>query len=267
MTITGVIVDNRAQRALLERIAKADSAKALVVSINSPGGITAGSEALYEALRKVAEKKPVVARMGTLATSGGYIAALGADHVVARKNTITGSIGVVFQWPDVSKLLDTVGVKYDTVKSAPLKAEPSPFTPASEEVREAIRSLVTDSYEWFIGLVAERCGIDRAEARRLGNGRVYSGNQALKVKLVDAIGGDEAVRGWLAENHDIPKDLPLRDWKSESILSGANIARSAIAAVARAVGLEGLAADIAGGAAIGDLDGLVSLWHPSMFEE
>ena len=104
--ITGLITGDRKTLDLINRIEKNDNIRALILSIDSPGGTTAGSEELFNAVRKVAAKKPVVADLGTLAASGGYIAAISADHIVARRNTLTGSIGVIFQWANVTRLLD-----------------------------------------------------------------------------------------------------------------------------------------------------------------
>ena len=127
--------------------------KGVILSIDSPGGTTAGGEATFEAVRKVAADKPVVAQVGTLAASAGYMIASAADHIVARQSSIVGSIGVLVQFPDVTGLMDKIGVKLEEVKSSPLKAEPSPFNPTTDEERAMIRSMIMDSYEWFVGLV------------------------------------------------------------------------------------------------------------------
>ncbi len=266
--LTGVIVDNREQIELLDRVARSRSARALIVSIDSPGGTTAGSEALYEALRRVAEDKPVVAQMGTLATSGGYAAALGADHIVARRNTITGSIGVLVQWADISELMTSIGVEFESEKSSPLKASPNPFEPATEEARQALRSLVLDSYDWFVELVAERRGLASQEARSVGDGRIMTGRQALDAGLVDELGGEEEARDWLAAEHGIDRDLPVRQWSTSSGLSSYAFAGSA-GWLARALGLETVARSFERSLALSGagLDGLVSVWHPQTIEE
>ncbi|MCB1490458.1 MAG: S49 family peptidase, partial [Rhodobiaceae bacterium] len=128
VNIHGIITDNREQQKLLRDIADNKRAKALILDIDSPGGTTTGAEALFEAIRAVADKKPVVASLGTVAASGGYIAAIGADHIVARGNTLAGSIGVIIQWPNATELLGKVGVAVKSVKSSPIKAEPTPYT-------------------------------------------------------------------------------------------------------------------------------------------
>ena len=146
-------------------------------------------ERLYEELRRVAEKKPVVAVVGTVAASGAYIAALAADTIVARGNSLVGSIGVLFQYPNVSKLLNNWGVEVETIKSSPLKAAPNGLEPTSPEAREAVASLVADSYAWFKNLVRERRNLDEAELAKVSDGRVFTARQGVPLKLVDLIGG------------------------------------------------------------------------------
>lgn len=267
VTISGLISDDREQQELLDKIVKSDEVKAVVLHINSPGGTTAGSEALFAAIRRVAADKPVVAVLGTVAASGGYIAALASDHIVARGNTLTGSIGVIFQWAEVSDLMQKLGVKMEEVKSGVLKAEPSPFKQMPEEARIVTEAMVRDSYDWFVGLVAERRPFDEARARELSDGRVYTGRQALDVKLVDAIGGERTALAWLQETKGIDTDLEVVDWTKSSI---ENLSWSAKATVwiLHAMGLSGLAETLALtqktlGTEILSLDGLVSVWHPA----
>src|SRR5262249_29488743 len=132
VSLEGLITEDRAQLKLLQSIADSKQVAGVIVFINSPGGTTTGGEALVAGVRNVAKGKPVVAQFGTLATSAAYIAGLASDYVVARGNTITGSVGVIFQWAEVSQLLDKLGVKMNEVKSGPLKANPSPFQPLDE---------------------------------------------------------------------------------------------------------------------------------------
>jgi protease-4 len=209
--VLGPIFDDHDRDATLRALARDDSVAAVVLRIDSPGGTVAGSEALYEALRVVAEAKPTVAVMGEAAASGGYVAALAADHIIARGATITGSIGVIAEFPNAEGLLETLGVGVERVASAPLKAEPSPFRAPTPEAIEAQRLLIADSYAWFLGLVADRRGLTLDEARRLGDGRVYTGRQARDNGLIDAIGGEPEARAWLAENHGVPPSLGVRD--------------------------------------------------------
>jgi len=267
VTISGLISDDREQQELLDKIVESSEVKAVVLHINSPGGTTAGSEALFAAIRRVAADKPVVAVLGTVAASGGYIAALASDHIVARGNTLTGSIGVIFQWAEVSELLDKVGVKMEEVKSGPLKAEPSPFKKMPEEARALTEAMVRDSYDWFVGLVAERRPFGEAKARELSDGRVYTGRQALDAKLVDAIGGERTALAWLRETKGIDADLEVVDWTKSSI-ENLSWADTAAVLILRGLGLSELAESVlltrkTLGTEILSLDGLVSVWHPA----
>jgi protease-4 len=220
VTLDGFITDNRDRDKLLEKIAESDAVKAVIVSIDSTGGVTAGGEALYESLRRLAEAKPTVAQVNTFAASAAYMAAIATDHIVARRTSITGSIGVLFQYPEVSELMKTIGVRVEEVKSAPLKAEPSPFRPASPEATAVIAGVVSDTYNWFVDIVAERRGMARGTALELADGRIFTGRQALASRLVDAIGGEEEAIAWLARERAVDPDLPVKDWDVERLGSG-----------------------------------------------
>lgn len=264
--IEGLIVEDRKTLKMIEKIGKSDAVKGVVISINSPGGSTTGGEALYEALRALAEKKPLVAEMRTIGTSAGYMVALSADHIVARYNTITGSIGVLFQFGNIQKLLDTVGVEMEAVKSAPLKAEPDFYSQTSPEARAMLQSLVKDSYDWFVGLVADRRSLEPAKARTLADGRILTGHEALSEQLVDAIGGENTAIDWLENEKGVKKDLPVVTWSTNENLEelpftsrvsrefGKGIGSALLDPINDAKGLipRGLT-----------LDGLVSVWQAS----
>jgi protease-4 len=267
VAIEGTITDDREQIAMLKKIREAGNVEALLVFVNSPGGTTTGGESLYLALRDVAEKKPVVAQFGTVAASAGYIVGLGTDHIVARGNTITGSVGVLAQWPEVSEMLGKLGVKFNEVKSGELKAAPNPFEPASEGARKVMQETIDDGFRWFLSLVQDRRGINPQDVDGLVQGRIYSGRQALANKLIDEIGGEaEAVR-WLETKRNVTKDLKVVDWKPTAdspwgAITG-EASRAAGTAVAYALGglvnLANLPANMSG---LG-LDGLVSVWQPA----
>ena len=144
--IEGTILEDENLIKRLDDIRKSSTVKGVILSVDSPGGTTAGGEAIFDAVRAVAKEKPVVAQVGTLAASAGYMIASASDHIVARKSSIVGSIGVLVQFPDFTGLMDKVGIKLEEVKSSPLKAEPSPFNPTTEEERAMIRSMILDSY-------------------------------------------------------------------------------------------------------------------------
>ncbi len=265
VTIEGVITEDRRQLELLKRVADARNVEALILFINSPGGTTTGGEAVYEAIRKVAEKKPVVAQFGTVATSAAYIAGLATDQIVSRGNSITGSVGVIFQWAEVSELLAKLGVKMHEVKSGPLKATPSPFQPPPEEGKAVAQEMIAESFQWFATLVSERRGIDTAAVPGLLQGRIYSGREALGHKLVDRIGGEDEAQRWLEESRGVTKDLKIVDWRPSRESNWGLLGTSAMA-LAQWIGgpIGEVAARLMNARVLAtlQLDGLVAVWQP-----
>jgi protease IV len=262
LSIEGVITGDRGTLRLIDEIAKS-RADGVIVSIESPGGTTTGAEVLYQALRKLSAKKPTVAVVGTMAASGGYIAAMGADRIVAHGNSLVGSIGVLFQYPNFEKLMETVGVKMEAVKSSPLKAEPSGFEATSPEVRAALAALVTDSFDWFKTLVKDRRQMSDSELADVADGRVFTGRQSINLKLIDQVGGEAEAIAWLEKEKNVPKGLPVRDWTKQQSLERLGIL-GVSAQVAEALGLPGLAHLFNRGQTLSDarlLDGLVSIWQ------
>jgi protease-4 len=264
--VEGIITEDREQLRLLKKIAEAKHVAAVILVVNSPGGTTAGGEALFEALRELAKTKPVVAQFGTIATSAAYIAGLATDRIVARGNTITGSVGVIFQWAEFSGLMDKIGVRVNEIKSGPLKANPSPFQPLDDAGRATTEEMVAESFRWFVGLVRTRRGIDTKSVAGLEQGRVFSGRDALTHKLVDQIGGEPEVLKYLEEQRSVPQGLKVVDWKV-SRDSDWGWLRFATQALARMIGIPA-AGDLA--RLISDdrlaslrLDGLLSIWHGS----
>ena len=257
--IEGTITENEELLKRLKRIGEADHVKGVILTVDSPGGTTAGGEAIYEAVRTLAGQKPVVAQVGTLAASAGYMIASAADHIVARQSSIVGSIGVLVQFPDVTGLMEMVGVKLEGVKSSPLKAEPSPFTPTTDEERAMLRALVMDSYDWFVGLVEARRPLSRAEVLAVADGSIFTGRQALQRKLVDSLGGEEKAVEWLA-SRGVDEKLDVIEWKP--VREGSLLSPLALAgAIGAATGLDRLGDGLAGRDRL-FLDGLVSVWHP-----
>lgn len=259
--IEGTITEDEELLDRLDRVAKASHVKGVILSIDSPGGTTAGGEAIFEAVRRIAAEKPVVAQVGTLAASAGYMIASASDHIVARQSSIVGSIGVLVQFPDVTGLMEKIGVKLEGVKSSPLKAEPSPFTPTTDEARAMLRALVMDSYDWFVGLVEDRRPLTHAEVLAVADGSIFTGRQALQRKLVDALGGEEVAVTWLVSK-GIDKDLSVVEWAKPS--SGVFGSMTLAQAAATALGVDWLSPELARktGADRLFLDGLLSLWHP-----
>ncbi len=265
VTVSGVITGDRQTLRILENVGKSNAAGVLLV-IDSPGGTVPGSEMLHEGIRRLSEKKPVVAVVNTLAASGGYIAAMGADRIVARQTSIVGSIGVIFQLPNVSQLLDKVGVKVETVRSTPLKAAPSGTEPTTPEARAAVSALVLESYDWFRGMVKTRRGLDDAQLAAVTDGRVFSGRQAVGLKLVDEVGGEREAIAWLEKDKGLSRDLPVREWRRRSSFEEFGLSGS-VAGIARGLGLSRLATAMERAGAQAEalsLDGLLAVWQPAL---
>ena len=252
IAIGGLILDDPARDKALKEVADNDNAKALLVKIDSPGGTYVGGEALYESLRRVGEKKPVVALMGTTATSAAYMTALGSDHIIARSSTLTGSIGVILQTADVTGLLDKIGIKSVVVKSGPLKAQPNPLEKFSPAARKATEAIIADYFDMFVTLVAERRPLSREQVLKLADGRVFSGRQAKKAGLVDALGAEPEARKWLSETHDIADSLPIKEVKiKHEDEPWRDLFDSLIGKVMFSERLS--------------LDGVIALWHPDLW--
>ena len=195
--------------------------------------------------------KPVVAVMEGVATSGGYMAALAADHIFARRGTITGSIGVIFQTADITGLLDKIGVKPETFKSGPLKAQPNPFEAVSPAVREATQGVVREMFGMFVDMVAERRSLERSQVAAFADGRIFSGRRAQELGLVDSLGGEPEARDWLAASRAVPTSLPVRK----------------IALKREREFIRDLFDDTVGKAFFSErlrLDGAIAVWHPSL---
>jgi protease IV len=256
--IDGTILNDRE---LVQRIIDAsddDNVKAMIIAIDSPGGTTVGGEVLHEAVIKAKAKKPVVAEVATMAASAGYMIAAATDHIVARESSIVGSIGVLVQMPNVSGLMQKIGVSVDEVKSSPLKAEPSMLNPTTPDELAMIDRLIRDSYNWFVDLVVADRKMTRAEVLALADGSIFTGRQAKANKLVDALGGEDQIRAYL-KTRDIADDLDILNWEAPAqepfgiFGSGAQslgIAPAALEQFMRATGSDALF-----------LDGLVSVWQ------
>jgi protease IV len=263
ITVDGFISGNQRLADLMKRVGEASSVAGVVIAINSPGGTTTGSEEIFRNIRALAEKKPVVAFVDGTAASGAYITALAADHIVARETSLVGSIGVLFQYPEFSKLLDTVGVKVEDVKSSPLKAEPSGVRPTSPEARAALAAIVGDTYAWFKGLVADRRKLSEGELAAVSDGRVFSGRQSVGLKLVDELGAERQAVAWLEREKGVARNLPVRDWKPAGPRDFP--LWSAAAAGAALMGFDGLATRLRSAATEVEglaQGGLLALWRP-----
>jgi protease-4 len=264
--IQGLIRGNQARVEALERLGKS-RARAVIVHVDSPGGTTAGAEQLYDSLRALQAKKPMVVVVDGMAASGAYIAALSAEHIIAHDTSLVGSIGVLFQYPNFTEVLKTVGIQVESIKSSPLKAAPNGFEPTSPAARAAIEAIVLDSFAWFKGLVKDRRRMDDAQLAQVADGRVFTGRQAVGLKLIDGLGNEKTALAWLEKEKKVPANTPVRDYRLEPRFSELSFLHLA-AWTFEAAGLSAFAQRIEAWGAVQaverlNLDGLLALWHPS----
>ncbi|MFM7640424.1 MAG: signal peptide peptidase SppA [Cyanobium sp.] len=173
---------------------------ALLLRIDSPGGTVGDSQEIHAALKRLQEKGcKVVASFGNISASGGVYVAMGADRIVANPGTITGSIGVILRGNDLSRLLERLGVRFETVKSGLYKDILSPDRALTEAERQLLQDLIDSSYGQFVTAVAQGRGLSEEQVRSFADGRVFSGAQAKDLGLVDALGDEEAARRLAAE--------------------------------------------------------------------
>jgi protease-4 len=268
VTIEGLIRGDRDRVQAIDRLTRSSLARAVIVHVDSPGGTTAGSEQLYDSLTRLRDKKPVVIVVDSLAASGAYITALAGDHIVAQQTSLVGSIGVLFQYPNFAELLDKIGVKVEGVKSSPLKASPNGFEPTSPEAKAALESIIKDSYAWFKGLVQDRRHLSDSELQTVSDGRVFTGHQAIGLKLVDELGDERAALAWLAKEKNVDAKLPVRDYELRGRFSDLPFLHASVVALLDATGLSALARRLGDWGMVAEverfnLDGLLALWHPA----
>jgi protease-4 len=264
--IQGLIRDDRDRVEALARLSRS-RARAVIVHLDSPGGTTAGSQQLYDSLRTLQAAKPMVVVVDGLAASGAYIAALSCDHIIAHDTSLVGSIGVLFQYPNFTDALKTLGIKVESIKSTPLKAAPSGFEPTSPEARAAVEAVVMDSYAWFKNLVKERRKLTDAQLAAVDDGRVFTGRQGLPLKLIDALGNEKTALAWLAKEKNVPANTPVRDYALQPRFGDLSFLHMAAWTFA-AAGLSGVAQRLEDWGAVRavqrlNLDGLLALWHPA----
>jgi protease-4 len=189
VTVEGVIEDSRDTVRALDRLGANQGVRAVVLRVDSPGGGVAPSQEIYDAVFRVREKKPVIASLGNLAASGGYYIASACESIVANPGTLTGSIGVIMQTGNISELLKKLGLQGVIVKAGKFKDIGSPLREMTEEERRLLEGLLDNVHGQFIGAVAKGRKLTVDEVRPLADGRIYSGEQALGLHLVDQLGG------------------------------------------------------------------------------
>ena len=251
LNIEGIILEDRWRDTLINELKDDPQVQGVVVYINSPGGAVLGGENLYRNLHNLAQVKPVVAVMGSLAASAGYMTAIAAERIYARESTLTGSIGVLFEATEVTGLLAKIGVKAELVKSAPLKAQPNPLEPFSPAGRAAIKAVVMDMYDMFVDMVVSSRHMTREHVLKLADGRIFTGRQALANGLVDAIGGQKEAIKWMEVEKGLVPNLPIVE--VTPVYPKVAFIKRLFRATGKALASERLT-----------LDGLLSVWHPTM---
>lgn len=209
--ITGLIGDGATQIDELGKLAANPNVAAVVVHLDTPGGQVSGGEGISAAVKALAAKKPVVAVMDGTAASAGYMIAVAAPHIIARESTITGSIGVIMENLNFGGLLEKLGVSADPLVSGPLKGQPSLEKPMTPEARGVLQAMVGDLFDQFVDLVASGRHMDAARVRELADGRAYTGRQALKLGLIDEIGGEPEARSWLIKTGHLDSRLEITE--------------------------------------------------------
>ncbi len=209
--IEGEISSSRKWIETLKDFSKNNRVAGILIPINSPGGQVAPSQELYQAIRNLRENgdKPIFVSMSSVAASGGYYAALGADTIYANAGTLTGSIGVIMQFPIYSDLMEKVGIGMRVIKSQEFKDAGSPFREMTAGEQAYYQELIDDVYSQFTEVVSRERGIDEINMQVLANGRVFTGRQAFKFGLVDTVGTFEDARRALCKLTGIPADSPL----------------------------------------------------------
>jgi protease-4 len=247
--IEGLIVENQEILETIEALSNKDEVKAVVLHISSPGGTVVGGESIFETLKDLRAKKPLVAVMGTMATSAGYMVALPANRIYARKGTLTGSIGVLLQSVEVVDLAKKLGIDFTVIKSSPLKATPNPMEKLTPEARAEVQALIMDFHSVFKEMVQSERKLSNKELNAISNGVVFTGKQALKNKLVDAIGGEKEAIKWLKKQYNMSDSVKVK----------------AVPLIDENKGFKELIGALSGGNSnifdILSLEGLVSVWH------
>jgi protease IV len=256
--VAGVIgSDNRKLIDLIDQAAKTASVRGMILAVDSPGGSVSGGEALHDAVARFAAHKPVAVTMGGVAASAGYMISVPAQRLFAAQSTLTGSIGVIMEAPDVSGLLDRVGVKVDQLVSGPMKGQPSVVQPLSPEGRQMLQGVVADLFDQFVTMVADGRHMPVDRVRTLADGRPYTGRQALPLGLVDQIGDEHDAKAWLIRTQHLAATIPVVDLKVEARRHWVRQITSGVLGVI--LGDEWAGSVVSQGVA---LDGAVAIWKP-----
>ena len=212
ITIDNIITHDSFRYKKLEELSKNKNTKAVIVFINSPGGTVVGGETLYKSIKNIAQQKPVVSVMGEVATSAAYMASLGSNYIFAQEGTITGSVGVLVLTSEITELVKKIGISTEVIKSGDLKSSPSPLEKMTPKAREEIEKIVKEISKNFINLVKIERKLDNNKTQLISDGRIFTGQSAIQIGLIDAIGNIKEAKEYLKTKYNITK-LPLLDFQ------------------------------------------------------
>ena len=260
--ISGLLVNADQILEDLEYLDFDDNVKAIIITVDSPGGTTVSAEEIFLKIRSISLNKPIVVVMKNIATSGAYLFSIGADRIFARENTITGSVGVLLQWARIDQGLEKLGIEMKEVKSGKLKAEPDLFGESDEEALVLTQKIVDETYAWFLNLVTERRKIGDYTISLISDGRIFTGRQALDLNLIDEIGGSREAKLWLIENREINTDLEILAYDQNK---NTNFIELSVAKIMDYFNINSSYGDsLKNNLSLISINGLLSIWqHPS----
>ena len=209
VTVRGPILDPAPTLAWIRQLENDDKVRGVLLRVDSPGGGAAASQEIYAALERLSHKVPIVVSMGATAASGGLMVSMAGQRIFANPSTVTGSIGVRMDIPQLQGLMDKVGVGQETLVTAPYKDAGSYLHPLTPKDRAYFEHVLMDMHEQFVGIVARGRHMEREKAARLADGKIFTGQEAQGLGLVDAMGGEDAALDWLAEKTGVPATRPL----------------------------------------------------------
>ena len=209
VSVSGPIMDPEPALEWIRKVERDPMIAGVLLRVDSPGGGAAASQEIYSALRTLAQKKPVAVSMGSLAASGGLMVSMAGGRVFANASTVTGSIGVRMDIPQLQGLMGKIGVGQETITTAPYKDAGSYMRPLSNEQRDYFKKVLDDMHQQFVDIVADGRHMDHARAAALANGKIFTGREAVQLGLVDELGGQQVALAWLSEQCGVPAERKL----------------------------------------------------------
>ena len=216
ISIEGIISNPEDTLNDLENINKSSNAKALLVNINSPGGTFVSSKELYDKIKEISKKIPVVTYMREMATSGGYLVSLASQKIFSNIGTITGSVGVILQTAEITELLEKIGINPIVIKSGKLKATPNPLEGLSENDSRYLNDVIKSMQLEFLSILSENRNIESKTLEIISDGRIFTGKQAKELNLIDFIGSKSDAIQWLKDEAKLPQDIDILDYSKEN---------------------------------------------------